>query len=507
MIRSLHGQAAQSTFGVRAGGLYTIHALAIHIDSLSNLSISPGVTTVPELSNLITQSGICAELDEGVQFEVEDCLCPANAGALRVSATALPCYDGLEPLTLAAETATPPTVPEGYEVVYVLTHNAAEIIEAFSDTPVFSVSDSGRFAIHTLVYDPSRLDLLSIALNQTTAADLLQLIEQSNHCIAAWEATGAIFEIDACFCAANAGSLVPTNSPGCFEGQGELFLKFNEGTPPVIPPGYELAYFMTRGNNRVIQRLVNSQTVGVQDTGTYEIIPIVFNPNLLDLNTLSLGQTTYDELAALIASMEVCASLGAGARFQILPCGPIQISPDSLHLTGQIISVNAIELDWVFFADFLANFDHELERSIDGLYFESIAQFEDTSQGTHYTDRSFGNVQKLFYRIKLVHSAGVYGYSNVVEFDLESLNLSQVISIFPNPTTGIINFRALDPQDGRYFLEVFTADSRQVHFEAINNFTQDVIVDLSRLTPGIYYVAITQPNGEPVGFRIVIERQ
>ena len=502
-------QSPQSTFGVREGGIYTIHALVYPTDSLPSLSIESGITQIADIQSLIAQTGICANLDgAGVRFEVENCTeCPVFPGALRVSASALPCFDGINALTLAAENAQPPILEAGYKLLYVLTQGTPPVITAIADTPVFSVSDSGRFVIYPFVYDTTNFDISFITLGTTTVSDVLDRIQQSNSCTAVWGETEAIYEIQGCFCEANAGSLVATNSPGCYAGEQELFLKFETGNTPNIPTGYQLTYLLTRGNNRVIQQFTDAQTIGVRDTGSYGVWPLVYDPAVLDLNNISLGQTTYEELLVLMTEFEICSSLGReGAQYQILPCGAIQISPDSLLLSGRALTLDAIELTWVFGAPELSRFLLELERSIDGLYFESIAQFEDTSQGRIYIDESFGNSRQLFYRLKLVHSAGVYGYSNVVEINLDELDLSGGFLIYPIPTSDEVFLRPIDPQEGAYFIELFTPDMRQLLDRTVDEFTSEISIGVGDLVPGIYFIGITQPDGSKVGYRIVIER-
>ncbi|MBL0071580.1 MAG: hypothetical protein IPP34_07140 [Bacteroidetes bacterium] len=50
-------------------------------------------------------------------------------------------------------------VPAGYQTIYVLTSGAGLVIEQVNATPSFTVTASGNYTIHTLVYDPATLDL------------------------------------------------------------------------------------------------------------------------------------------------------------------------------------------------------------------------------------------------------------------------------------------------------------------------------------------------------------
>jgi hypothetical protein len=60
--------------------------------------------------------------------------------------------------TLTANVVKLPSVPVGYETAYVLTKGNSLVIQQLGTTPTFSVSDSGNYTIHTLVFNPKTLD-------------------------------------------------------------------------------------------------------------------------------------------------------------------------------------------------------------------------------------------------------------------------------------------------------------------------------------------------------------
>ena len=126
-------------------------------------------------------------------------ICNINAGTL---ATATPnfCLPATGGVVLTASVATSPTVPTGYSVKYVLTKGADLIIQQLANTPTFTVTTSGEYRIHTLVYDGNSansnyLNLGVVVLGTTKAADVLGIINTNKLC-AALDATGVKFNVN-----------------------------------------------------------------------------------------------------------------------------------------------------------------------------------------------------------------------------------------------------------------------------------------------------------------------
>jgi gliding motility-associated-like protein len=121
------------------------------------------------------ENGCSASVDITVG---DDCLnpslCTANAGTLVVNANSV-CLDNGSVLILATPQENV-VVPSGYEIIYVLTE--FEVIRAVGNEPKFTVMNAGSFTIHTLVYDPSTLDLSILVFGTTLAQDVVNLLLQ-----------------------------------------------------------------------------------------------------------------------------------------------------------------------------------------------------------------------------------------------------------------------------------------------------------------------------------------
>lgn len=108
----------------------------------------------------------------------DDCInppiCTADAGTIIADANSV-CLDNGNAL-ISATPQTNVVVPNGYEVVYVLTEFG--VIQAIENDPEFTVINTGLFTIHTLVYDPNILDLGTVVLGTTLVQTVNGLLIQ-----------------------------------------------------------------------------------------------------------------------------------------------------------------------------------------------------------------------------------------------------------------------------------------------------------------------------------------
>ncbi len=116
--------------------------------------------------------------------------CSADAGTLLADATPVILSGGVA--TISATEDVAPTVPAGYQTLYVLTSGSGLVIEQTNSTPTFDVNATGDYTIHTLVYDPATLDLSTITPGVTTGFDVNGLLIQGGGTICgALDVTGA----------------------------------------------------------------------------------------------------------------------------------------------------------------------------------------------------------------------------------------------------------------------------------------------------------------------------
>jgi len=69
-------------------------------------------------------------------------------------------------------------IPTGFSRIYVLTSGTDLIIQQTNNSPDFTVTEAGKYTVHTLVYDPTTLDLGIVVSGLTTGFDVNSILIQ-----------------------------------------------------------------------------------------------------------------------------------------------------------------------------------------------------------------------------------------------------------------------------------------------------------------------------------------
>lgn len=330
-----------SAFTVTEAGDYTIHTLVYDPATLDLGIIEPGVTTGAEVLQYIQANEICASLDvAGAPITVEDCSCDANAGTITADQDTY-CIDAGGSVIIVATPNGDAVVPDGFETLYVLTQGAGLVIIDADVAPFFQVEETGDFTIHTLVYDPSTLDLGIVELGVTTGFDVLQYVTDNGIC-ASLDATGAAITVENCVdCDADAGTLTIDESPMCLF-IGEAQVSASHVAQPSVPDGYEVAYALTEGAGLTIVALSGGPVFTVSQPGNYTIHTLVYDPSTIDPGVIELGVTTGFDINALLVQGGgiICGALDvAGAPVVVEDCSP---SNDNC-ISAAPVAINAVD--------------------------------------------------------------------------------------------------------------------------------------------------------------------
>lgn len=137
---------------------------------------------------VIAHSVVCS-------FEDSD-PCVADAGLIKPDAPKY-CYNETGDTIISATPDGDAIVPEGFEVLYVLTEGPELVILEVNNEPNFGLDIVGEFTIHTLVYDPATLDLGIVSFGVTTGFDIINYIEANDIC-ASLDGVGAQILIEKC---------------------------------------------------------------------------------------------------------------------------------------------------------------------------------------------------------------------------------------------------------------------------------------------------------------------
>ncbi|MBT8254742.1 MAG: hypothetical protein HKN00_02875 [Flavobacteriaceae bacterium] len=247
--------------------------------------------------------------------------CEADAGTIKAEADCI----GDNGATITGLPGGDANVPEGYEVLYVLTKGADLVIVDASSDPSFVVDMEGLYTVHTLVYDPNTLDLSGVELGVTTGGDVYGLlIDGGGDICASLDVTGSSVEIEFCVveCVADAGSIIGNPATNCFVDGAAVFTALPQGDM-FVPDGYEVLYVLTSGEELIIEAVNTEPTFEVNALGQYTIHTLVYDPATLDLSGVQIGVTTGFEVYALLidGGGEICASLDVkGAYMLAIEC-------------------------------------------------------------------------------------------------------------------------------------------------------------------------------------------
>lgn len=124
--------------------------------------------------------------------------CEAEAGTLTADASPV-CLDNGS-ADISATEATAPSVPNGYETIYVLTEGAGlVIVDGNPNAPEFTVTAAGDYTIHTLVYEPNSAADPNGLIVGTTGFDVNNLLIQGGGSVCgALDVTGAPIVVEEC---------------------------------------------------------------------------------------------------------------------------------------------------------------------------------------------------------------------------------------------------------------------------------------------------------------------
>ncbi len=165
-----------------------------------------------------------------------------------------------------------------------------------------------------------------------------------------------------------------------------------------------------------------------------------------------------------------------------------------LSFSAQKVEKGA-ELRWQL-ANSSSSRQFSIERSEDGIRFETIGRVEQANAGQRYyfLDDSPGTGTN-FYRLRMTDNNGTTHYSNIVLLNYELGNGN--ISVYPNPSTEKIHISGSfrDP----LILTVFDISGKEIKTKAIaKNEAPELIV--SDLLPGVYVLQVSNSlNQEKLG--------
>ncbi len=349
------------TFTVNSLDIYRIHTLVYDPATLDLSTIQFGETSAYDIFPLLIAGGgsICASLDvSGAPFKLQECedVCTADAGTISADQPDQCLVNGSATLTATGNDIS--TVPPGYTVLYVLTQGPDLLIEQVSTTASFTVTASGQYTIHTLVYDPTTLDLSTVVFGESTGGEVNGLLIQGGGTIcASLDVTGAEFQVADCTppCIVDAGTITATTNSACVEDGGTLITAVPD-LNAVIPFGYEVLYVLTSGLGQTIVGSSSTPSFTVSEVGLYTIHTLIFEPGTFDLALIEPGASGFEVENALIeGGGSICAGwdlFGATTWVELATAGSLSADQSDLCLVDGSATLTASVVEPASFGGF-----------------------------------------------------------------------------------------------------------------------------------------------------------
>jgi|GEM_PF-635561 len=171
-----------------------------------------------------------------------------------------------------------------------------------------------------------------------------------------------------------------------------------------------------------------------------------------------------------------------------------------------------VQLDWVTGSE--SNTSHfSIERSADGRNFTAIGQV--TAAGNtisnssyQFTDRSPGEQDINYYRLKQVDIDGRFTYSAVIRISINKRNTFSA-TITPNPATSVLNLLIEGMQDKENIVfEITNSNGAIIHRERMVFTGTSMIKTIQRpsIRGGIYFYKVTRlGNRETVSGKLILQ--
>jgi len=180
--------------------------------------------------------------------------------------------------------------------------------------------------------------------------------------------------------------------------------------------------------------------------------------------------------------------LGGGSIQNLLALDDIQLSmrirPDNFLLSWYVEEAD----DYRYF---------ELQRSEDGVLFESLYVIENNGKQYQYEDNDVRGGQRYYYRVRGFRQSGSENGSNVVEGLLPVGDYSLFAeAIYPNPSYDQFNIILHSSDASKVSVQIYSITGKAIkeaNFKVFKG-TTIIPVNVSQMSSGTYLVRITAPN-------------
>ncbi|MFK7924074.1 MAG: T9SS type A sorting domain-containing protein [Bacteroidia bacterium] len=183
----------------------------------------------------------------------------------------------------------------------------------------------------------------------------------------------------------------------------------------------------------------------------------------------------------------------AGSCSSVLGALPVELT----SFNGEMDKNREVQLNWTTARELNNNY-FEVLRSEDGANWQIVGEVEGagtTNIRTNYTfNDGFTKPNNVYYQLKQIDYDGSFEFSNVIRVELLN-NITDIMSVFPNPAEGFVQLRVIEQGDSQEFKYLFAdqlgrivkSGAVRTEYKGYNDFS----IEISDLTTGIYIVKMT----------------
>jgi hypothetical protein len=170
------------------------------------------------------------------------------------------------------------------------------------------------------------------------------------------------------------------------------------------------------------------------------------------------------------------------------------VLPVKLISFKAVPSNNRITVNWKV-GDESPGIKYEVQRSVDGITYESIKQIDVTFVGngdyTFTDERLPGYTNKLFYRLQITEASGSLKYSEIAVVNKN--DIPQGLSIMPNPASASVRVKFYSPANEEVRIVVYNSEGRKVkewNKDVVKGINSIVLDGLDVMSDGMYIMQV-----------------
>lgn len=221
---------------------------------------------------------------------------------------------------------------------------------------------------------------------------------------------------------------------------------------------------------------------------------IIMNGSTATLNNWVYAAMSSNHSAEFLVNSFSGGGGGAGA-------GAIPLPIKFENFTANKVNNNNVQLSWIMNID-IQPLNYQVEKSIDGINFETIANIDYNTSIKQYQYNDFLsalNSNVLFYKITCTDLNGKKTFSEIKKVNLFETN--KEIKLYPNPMNQIVNLE-LPSYSEKIDVNIMSLDGKIIQSLNYNN-SKNIELNLSELSSGNYNIQLIINNTDVINQLII----